>query len=97
MAEKNPARRTRAQKAAMTCQQVADLIRDYLAEELNPEIAAAFQEHLRRCPDCVAFINTYKKTTQAVESLRYEEIPADMQIRVRQFLRAKIDRLPPGR
>ena len=97
MAERNPARRTRAQKAAMTCQQATDLIRDYLADELTPETAAAFQEHLRRCPDCVAFINTYKQTTQAVESLRYEEIPADMQIRVRQFLRAKINRLPPGR
>ena len=81
----------------MTCERVTALIRDYLAGELNPDITTAFEEHLRRCPDCLAFLKTYQKTTAAIQSLRHEEIPAEMQIRVRQFLRTKIDRWPPGR
>ena len=85
----------------MTCQRVTAMIRDYLAGELAPEIAAALQEHLRDCPDCTAFINTYRRTTrrttQALQSIRYEDIPAEMQSRVRQFLRAKSKRFPPDR
>ena len=96
MAEHNPGRRARSPRVNMTCERVTALIRDYLAGELNPEITEAFEEHLRLCRDCVAFINTYKKTTQAVESLRYADIPAEMQIRVRQFLRAKIKGFPRG-
>jgi anti-sigma factor RsiW len=80
----------------MTCERVTALIRDYLAGELSPEMTATFEEHLRRCPDCVAFLKTYQTTTQAVESLRYEDIPAEMQSRVRQFLRAKLRGFPRG-
>jgi anti-sigma factor RsiW len=80
----------------MTCERVTALIRDYLAGELNPDITTAFEEHLRRCPDCVAFLKTYQKTTEAIQSLHHEEIPADLQIRVRQFLRAKLKGFPHG-
>jgi hypothetical protein len=95
MAQRDPSRRIRAQQDAMTCQRVTAMIRDYLAGELAPEIAAALEEHLRDCPDCTVFINTYRRTAQALQSIRYEDIPAEMQSRVRQFLRAKIKRFPP--
>jgi len=94
MAEPGAGRRARSRRVAMTCERVTGLIRDYLAGELNLDLTAAFEEHLRRCPDCVAFINTYKKTTEAVQSFVYENIPSEMQIRVRQFLRANISELP---
>jgi hypothetical protein len=75
----------------MTCERVTALIRDYLAGELHPDMTTAFQAHVRLCQDCVAFLKTYTETTtQAVESLRYEDILAEVQTRVRQFLRAKI-------
>ena len=97
MAQHNPSRRIRAQQEVMTCQRVTGMIRDYLAGELAPEIAAALEEHLHDCPDCTAFISTYKRTSQALQSVRYEDIPVEMQSRVRQFLRAKIKRFPPDR
>jgi anti-sigma factor (TIGR02949 family) len=92
MAQRNSSRRIRAQQDAMTCQRVTAMIRDYLTGELAPEIAAALEEHLRDCPDCTAFISTYKRTTQALQSICYDDIPVEMQSRVRQFLRAKIKR-----
>jgi anti-sigma factor RsiW len=96
MAQQNPGRRARSRRAAMTCERVTALIRDYLAGELNPDITTAFEEHLRRCPDCVAFLKTYQKTTEAIQALHHEDLPADMQIRVRQFLRAKLKGFPHG-
>jgi Putative zinc-finger len=95
MAQRNPSRRIRSQQDAMTCQRVTAMVQDYLAGELASEIAAALEEHLHDCPDCTTFINTYKRTTQAPQSIRYEDIPAEMQSRVRQFLRAKIKQFPP--
>jgi anti-sigma factor RsiW len=62
-------RRTRSKKRDITCKKATDLIIDYLDGELDPDINSAFEEHLSDCPDCVAFLNTYKKTVQIFKSL----------------------------
>lgn len=82
----------RAQSAI--CREVTDLLLDYMTGELDPETVSAFDDHLRLCPDCVAFLNTYKKTVQVTRSLRYESIPTELEGRVRRFLR---DRTQKGR
>jgi anti-sigma factor RsiW len=97
MAQQNPSPRRKSAKANLTCERVTALIRDYLTGELDPDLASMFEEHLRRCADCVAFLNTYKETVRSVQSLSYEEVPAEMQARVRQFLRAKMRGFPPRR
>jgi anti-sigma factor RsiW len=76
--------------ADITCRQITDLILDYVTGELDPPTAAAFKAHLRKCPDCIAFLSTYQKTVQAAQSLRYETLPLEMRKRARQFLREKI-------
>jgi anti-sigma factor RsiW len=60
--------------------------------ELDPETVSAFEEHLRLCSDCVAFLNTYKKTVEATPSLRYESIPAELERRVRRFVQQRMKR-----
>jgi anti-sigma factor RsiW len=57
--------------------------------ELDPETASAFEEHLRLCSDCVAFLNTYKKTVQVTRSLRHDSIPAELQRRALRFLKER--------
>jgi predicted anti-sigma-YlaC factor YlaD len=76
----------------MTCKRVTFLIIDYLTEELNNESTMIFEEHLVNCPDCAAFLSTYKKTIQATQSLSCET--TDMENQVRKFLREKINELP---
>jgi anti-sigma factor RsiW len=97
MAKQNPTQQANVPRARLTCEQVANLIRDYLNGELTPEVTATFEDHLRRCTDCVAFLKTYQQTVQAVQSLSYEEIPSEMRMRVRQFLRSKMKGFPPSR
>jgi hypothetical protein len=70
----------------LTCEQVIGFIADYLTGALDPETTAAFEVHLRGCDDCVAFLNTYQRTIAAVQSLRFDDIPAEMEARVRRFL-----------
>jgi hypothetical protein len=76
----------------LTCEQVVGLIADYLTGALDPETTDAFEEHLRACDNCIAFLNTYKRTITAVRLLRFEDIPADMQVRVRDFLELRTRR-----
>ncbi len=94
-------KRTRARRArpreADTCQHIADFILDYLTGELHPDTAAEFEEHLGICQDCVAFMNTYKKTVEVTRSLPCEDIPPEMEKRVSRFLQEKMKGVPRKR
>lgn len=79
------------------CKEITDLIIDYLTGHLDSNTASAFEKHLHLCTDCVAFLETYKKTVQATQSLRYEDIPPEMERRVRRFLQKKTRAVRRGR
>lgn len=61
-------KKAKSKKTDLTCKDATDLILDYLSKELDSETAAEFEEHLSKCPDCVAFLNTYKRTIQLTKS-----------------------------
>ena len=74
------------------CRSVADRLIDYVTGGLRGELAKKFKEHMRDCPDCVAFLNTYRKTIQATRSLGYQVIPKEALERLHRMLRMKSDR-----
>lgn len=76
-----------------TCKQMTDLVFDYLNDKLSPNVKRDFQHHLQICPDCVNFLNTYKKTVSVTRSIRPEEIPPKVRNNILDFFartRAKI-------
>lgn len=46
----------------MTCQEVAEFLMEYLDGRLSESERHCFEEHLRECPDCVAYMATYQET-----------------------------------
>jgi anti-sigma factor RsiW len=66
MKARNPPRRKVSvppkELASVTCKAATDLIGDYLADNLELRDRRAFEAHLSRCPDCAAFLTTYKRT-----------------------------------
>lgn len=78
------------QPTELDCQRVADLLVDFVTEEMDPEIRKMIDAHLLECPDCMAFLNTYRKTIETTRSIVYEEIPQEMQKRLHGFLRSNI-------
>jgi hypothetical protein len=76
--------------ARLTCQQVTDLLVDYVTEEMAPAVRATLEAHLHGCTDCLAFLNTYKETIRASRTIRAEDIPDEMLNRMQRFLHAKI-------
>ena len=60
-------------KKVDTCRHATDLLLDFLSGELDPETGSEFEKHLEVCPDCVAFLNTYKKTIELTRSFLHKK------------------------
>ena len=48
----------------MTCQELIDYLVAYFDEELAAEQRQVFEEHLRLCPECVHYLETYRLTVR---------------------------------
>jgi Putative zinc-finger len=75
-----------------TCKEITDLIFGYLNHTLSPPLRRDFQRHLRICPDCVNFVNTYKKTASVTRSIRPAEIPPRVKNNILDFLRGRMQK-----
>jgi hypothetical protein len=53
----------------VNCRDLADLLIDYLADELPPEQVAQIRMHLDFCPPCVCYIETYQLTNKLTRKL----------------------------
>lgn len=68
----------------MNCQELTEFIMAYLEGELDPATRLTFDHHLRRCPACVAFIETYRESISlGREAFRCEDgapcqVPEDL-------------------
>jgi len=69
------------------CQEVVDLLMEYLEGELPALRAAALDAHLKGCSPCLAFLNTYRSTIHVSRQLTVEEIPPELTERLLEFLR----------
>jgi hypothetical protein len=45
-----------------TCKQEVEFIGRYLSADLQDRELSSFEKHLAICPDCLAFLKTYKTT-----------------------------------
>lgn len=53
----------------MTCREFAEFLDAYLAGTLLTEERAAFQRHLAVCADCVAYLDSYRRTVESCRRL----------------------------
>ena len=48
--------------AAMTCQELVELVTDYFDGVLPEDVRAAFEEHVRLCPGCELYLEQMRTT-----------------------------------
>ncbi len=94
MEQKPPGCASASSADDLTCQQVTALLVEYVNDALAPETKRAFQEHLRDCADCLAYLRTYRATIRALGTVRYEDMPAALQDRLLSFLHTRLTRAP---
>ena len=71
----------------MKCRELADLLVDYVAGELEPNLAEHIKEHLCLCPPCVRFVETYEVTIKITRRLPMVAMPTQMLDRLREALK----------
>lgn len=74
----------------MNCRRVTTLIIACLSETLDPQTRAVCNAHLYDCRDCVLFLETYRKSVEALRSLPSKEISLETRNRIRRFLEKRI-------
>ncbi len=82
--------RIHLREGSVICKELADILCDYIDGTLDPETKVDFEEHFSDCPPCLAFLNTYKKTTQLCRDiLGGMEIPSDFENKLKEFINKK--------
>jgi anti-sigma factor RsiW len=73
----------------LRCQDIVELLDDYLDGALTPMDTRTLEAHLAGCQDCTAFLKTYRGTVRASRRLRESQMPADLRSRLLAFLRGQ--------
>ncbi len=48
----------------MTCRELVDFLGAYLDRELSDDVRRRFEEHVAACPECAAYLETYRETVK---------------------------------
>jgi predicted anti-sigma-YlaC factor YlaD len=59
----------------ISCQEVVELVTDYLEGAMTPEEAARFDHHLTLCEGCVFYVEQIRMTIEAVGRIGEEDVP----------------------
>jgi anti-sigma factor RsiW len=66
----------------ITCQEVVELVTDYLEGTLPAEKAELFEQHLNFCDGCDRYVNQMRTSVATVGRLREEDLPPEMRERL---------------
>jgi anti-sigma factor RsiW len=61
----------------ITCQEVVELVSDYLDEALPVDEASLFEQHLNFCDGCVWYVDQLRLTVATAAGIREEDVPPE--------------------
>ena len=67
-----------ADGTAISCQEVVEVITDYLEGKLSPEAVAIFDAHLALCDGCQWYLDQMRITIAAVGRIQDEDVPGEL-------------------
>jgi len=74
----------------MRCEDLVGIIIDYVEGGMDPVLKEEFERHMGDCDSCLAFFETYQKTRELVREIACDDIPQEVQFRVKDFLKKNI-------
>lgn len=74
------------------CDEVIQLLTDYVDGELEPESQQQLESHFGACPTCENFLKSFRATIEMAGSVRCEDIPEEVSERLHQFLAEQLRR-----
>ena len=67
---------------ALSCQELIELVTDYVEGTLSPSERARFERHLNACTDCHNYLGQMRWTIQLVGALTEQDLSADARERL---------------
>jgi predicted anti-sigma-YlaC factor YlaD len=67
-----------ADGAAISCQEVVEVVTDYLEGKLSPEDVAIFEAHLEICDGCRRYLDQVRITIDTVGRIEDDAVPAQL-------------------
>jgi predicted anti-sigma-YlaC factor YlaD len=64
---------TDANQNELNCQEVIELVTDYLEQALLPEKQAQFEEHIETCPGCGTYLEQVQQTIIMLRKLSEQQ------------------------
>ena len=62
----------------LVCQQVVELVTDYLEENLSRSDRRRFEAHLGRCPNCTNYLKQMRATIRATGTLHPDDLTPEV-------------------
>ena len=63
----------------LTCRELIDFLNEYVDGTLDATRRAAFDAHLRACPDCVDYLSSYRATMELCkDAVADDAVPTDV-------------------
>jgi anti-sigma factor RsiW len=80
----------------LSCQELVELVTDYVEDALSPDDRARFEEHLGICDGCRSYVEQMQATVRVVGRLRPEDLgPEAEQMLLAAFRDWKRSESPP--
>jgi anti-sigma factor RsiW len=76
-------------KERAACADGVERLMDYLEGVLDPADREAIEAHVRGCPRCLAFVESYQKTPRILRTATAAELPEDLAESLRRFLASR--------
>lgn len=58
----------------IACEQLVELVTDYLDGALDPDVAARFNEHLLECDGCVSYVEQFRSTIGTLGRVQSDQL-----------------------
>jgi predicted anti-sigma-YlaC factor YlaD len=65
---------TNVNQNQLNCQEVVELVTDYLEQALLPEMKAKFDEHIAECPGCDTYLEQVQQTILMLRKLTEQQM-----------------------
>ena len=66
-----------AEHAHISCQEVVELVNDYLERSLTPHEASLFEQHVNFCDGCDWYLEQIRTTISTVGRVTEDEVPQE--------------------
>ncbi len=73
----------------INCQNIIDFCLEYLEGGLPEDEHGRFERHLAVCGECVAFFETYRRTSEISRQALAAKMPTELKAAVHSYLRAR--------